>query len=555
MDVTATSSLGGLDHVGGLDIGNGLQLVNHSGLDDDEVINSTGMRELARKLSGWVDNARAQSTRHNLFDRGTYVPPDNPYSEMMAARTAVETDDIVGGVAEVTEGFAFQGQKWEGPSEEEADVFNQISRDLNLDDIIRQMWRETFTYSKYVIASVWDYRTYKVRGRTENGNKRKKEYTVYCPVQLAVLDATKVVPVGHTPIGTQGLAWSSTNQEIEHWIRSKQGKVYDPLMEQFFIGTFKPAPSEDAELARMGVDTNNLLLMNPGMVWEHTTTKPGYKRFPDIRMKSLFSLLDLKRQLINADRAMLIGAANYILVVKKGNDERPAKAPEMENLKDNFKFVAKLPVIISDHRLEVEIVAPKIDFTLKQDRYDLIDLRILMRLLGTLSPGARGQRNETNVTISRAVARNMENRRHMIRRDLEQRLARAVYEHPRNEGVFDEGEEPNLVFVPRNISLQIDAAFVQAIMQLRQSKELSRETILEHFGFDQATEAQRREMEDLLYDEIFGTIVPHGSPEQDGTPGQTGRQGGRPVGGGKQKQTTPKDQTENGNPSTSEGNS
>lgn len=536
-----------------LQVHGGYPVINHSGLPDTLISGDESMREIAGKLSRWIDNARSASTRTNLFDRGAYVPPDNVYDEMLAARKAVVNDDMVAGVHEITESFALQGVKWEGPSPDEADVFNQINQNINLDNVIRSMWKEVYTYSQFVAATIWDYRTFKVRGRTKDGHKRKKEYTVYCPVKVAILDSTKVVPIAHGPLGTPLLAWCSTNQEVENWLRAKRGERVDPLMEQFFVGTYEPDPAEKAELTKLGVDVNNLLVLNPGMVWRHTTTKADYERFAPVRMKSIFKLLDLKQQLINADRAMLIGAANYILVVRKGTDDLPAKEPELKNLKENFKFIAKMPVIISDHRLEVEIVAPKQDFTLQGDRYDLIDQRILMRLLGTLSLGSKGQRNETNVTLSRAVGRNMESRRHMIRRDLEEHLARSVYNHPRNIGVFDEGEEPNLVFVPRNIALEIDAAFIQAMMGLRQQQEISRETILEYFGLDQEAEAQRRVMEEEQYDDIFKTIVPFASPDaQPGTPDQTGRQGGRPAGGGESSRDPKKatNRTSQGNTST-----
>ena len=60
----------------------------------------------------------------------------------------------MGGVAEITESFAFQGVKWEGEEPDDADVFNQISRDLDLDSVIRRMWLETYSISQYVAVSV-----------------------------------------------------------------------------------------------------------------------------------------------------------------------------------------------------------------------------------------------------------------------------------------------------------------------------------------------------------------------------------------------------------------
>jgi hypothetical protein len=223
-------------------------------------------------------------------------------------------------------------------------------------------------------------------------------------------------------------------------------------------------------------------------------------------MKSVFQLLDLKKQLINSDRAALIGAANYILLIRKGDKDTPAQQEEIQHLKENYNFIAKMPVIISDHRLTIDIIAPKTDFVLVGDKYDLIDSRILARLLGTLTIGGSGQRNETQTTLSAAVARVMENRRHMLKRTLEMELARAVVNHPKNKGVFD--SEPNLVYTPRNIALSMDPNYATGLLALRTQREISRETILEFFGLDESVEAMRMEMEAEFYDDIFKTEIP-----------------------------------------------
>lgn len=544
MEIEATSTIAS-DERSGM----GWPVLNWSDLADEDVVASSSLREIASRLSRWVDNARAAAGRTSMFDRGAYTPPDNPYDEMRAARHAMRYDDIVSGVHEITESFAFQGVKWEGENSDDADILNQVSRDLNLDMVIRSMWWEEYAVSQFAVAMQWGWRNYKIRGKTRRGNAKKAQRLVYVPIAMSVLDTTKVVPVMHGALGTGGLAWSSTNDDIEHFSRVLRGEVIDPEMLQFYLGHYKPEAQEEGELSRLGVDTKNLMLLNPQYVFRHTATKPDYMRFAPVRLRSVFSLLDLKRQLIHSDRAALIGSANYILLVKKGDSDIPAKPAEIRNLRENYNFIAKMPVIISDHRLNIEIIAPKVDFTLDPDKYNTIDNRILSRLLGTLTISQQGQRNETNITLARAVAKSMENRRHMIRRTLEQRIARAVVQHPLNAGKFD--SEPNLVFVPRSITLDVDAALIQALLNLRTQQEISRETILEYFGLDQETEAQRREMERERYDDIFQTIVPY-SGAQPGSPQANGAQGGRPVGGGDGSRDSTKvsNKTESGNPST-----
>ena len=573
------------------------EIRNFSDVDTNALSADPQFRKLSRELARWADNLRAASQRGTMFDRGAFTPPNNVYDEMRSARIAVEHDDVVSGVGDITEAFAFQGMKFESTNADEADVFNQWAGKVNMDGFMRRMWREEYSISQVVVAAQWGWHEFTVRGKTTGqedpeeqekelvhpdemmdlpvdpytgkrpekpkkkaGRKRRKKYRMWAPSNLTVLDSTKVVPVAFSPVGPEKLAWCASEAEMGHWKDVSEGRVVDLDMENFFLGQYKPPRAEEERLARMGVPTDKLLLMNPEMVWRHTLTKGDYESFPQIRMKSIFGLLDLKRQLMNADRASLIGAANYILLVRKGSDQRPATQEEVDHLRENYNFIAKMPVIISDHRLEIEIIAPKIDLTLQSEKYDVIDTRILMRLLGTLSLGARGQRNETNLTLSHAVARMMENRRHMMKRAIEKHICKAIVEHPRNKKadlaqVFE--EEPNLVFLPRHVTLGFDAALLQAMLSLRTQREISRETILEQFGLDQATEAMRMEHEEEIYDEIFKTQIPFAGPMGGGPPGQgdtgdptaNGRQGGRPQGGGQPS----KDSTK-ARPKTADGN-
>jgi hypothetical protein len=566
------------------------ELRNYSGVPDAVIERDPGMNKLAKELSRWADNLRSAQQRGSMFDRGAFTPPNNVYDEMRAARTAVEHDDVVSGVADITESFAFQGVKWECTDSDISDVFNQWARDVNLDYFLRQVHREEYTLSQVYVAMQWGYKEYTVRGFSipekddeedlihpielpeqpvdaytgqrpekpkKKGRKRRKKYRLWVPTQLTVLDATKIVPVDFSPVGPEKLAWCASKAEMGHWQNVNEGRVVDLVMENFFIGQYKPDREEAERLAKMGVPVDRLLLLNPEMVWRHTLTKSSYESHPQLRMKSIFGLLDLKRQLINADRASLVGAANYILLVRKGTDDRPASQEEIDNLKENYNFIAKMPVIIADHRLTIEIVAPKIDLTLQTEKYDVIDTRLLMRVMGTLSLGARGQRNETNVTLSHSVARMMENRRHMIRRAIERYIARTIVEHPRNkkpDGSAIIDHEPNLVFLPRNVSLGFDAALLQALLSLRTQREISRETILENFGLDQATEAMRMEHEEDVYDDIFKTQIPFAAPGMGGgfntgDPKANGAQGGRPQGGGQ-----PSGDTTKARPKTDSGN-
>ena len=554
--------------------GRPMGVMNTTSISTGEIARHPEVQRLGRELSSWVEHARSGSGRGGMFDRTTFTPPNTPYDNMRTAMHALLEDDIVSGVADATEAMAFEGGlKWESEDSDEADVFNQMAADLNLDAKIREMWREDFAVDQYIGAKLWGWKTYTVRGRSKNGNRRKKTYRVWAPTRLVTLDSMRVVPIGHGPLREDRLAWQSTEFEIGSYQSAFKDETIDPLMVAFFQGTWTPTGDERAELIKWGVHVDKLLAMNPAWVFRHCSTRPDYKKFADLRMRSVFPLLDLKRQLMASDRAMLVGSANYILLIRKGTDQKPGTADEIQNLKGQYNFLAKLPVIISDHRLDIEIIAPKLDFVLKKDSYDVLDRRILTRVLSAfVAPGSTGAATGSSDTFENALAKSIQNRRHMIKRTLEKELARAIVEHPRNAGTFN--SRPSLVFTPRNVSVGMNQGYLAMLATLRTQRELSRDTILEFMGLDQATEAQRLELEDEIYDEIFKTQIPFASPDAVATPGDTkdapdgdeqtpngtaeapavsGRRGGRPVGGGTRKQSPAamaKPKTNTGNPST-----
>lgn len=507
----------------------GVPWINASGVESVDV--QPYVDRVAREIANWVDRSRGGYNRPSLFNRAAYVAPENPYAQMSTARSAVENDDIVGGVCDVTEGLIFQGLKWESEDPLAADVFNQLAIDLNLDDLARQWHREDFIYSQSVVGVWWGRKTFTPRTKTDGGKRSKKKVTIACPVAWTFLDPTRVVPLQPGAFGEDRLAWHATKEEYASATALADGSLMDPLLREFTVGPVAVTSLYERVLIESwGMDPRRLLRLNPAAVFRMTRTKMTYERFPTVRLKSTFPLLDLKQQLIEADRVSLVGAANFILLVRQGTEKEPAKQEEIDNLKENFKVVAKLPVVIGDHRLQIDIITPDQEHVLETGKYDTLDRRILARCMGALTLGGSGQRNESTVTIARGIARLLETRRHMFKRTLEKEFARRIVDHPENAAMFD--HEPNLVFTPRNVQLDTDDSVARSIMTLRTQKELSRESTLEYFGFDQSVEALRREFEKEEFDDIFGTIVPFSSPDQGGAP-----DGGRPPGGGDSPQS------------------
>ncbi len=538
----------------------GVRYINTTDFPDQDV--EPAVRQIASQLSQWA--ASGLGRRRDPLARDQFVVPDNPLHQMYMARQAVQNDDVVGGAADVTEGLMFQGVTWEGEDPDDADIFNQISTDVDLDDFLRSAHRELFTCSQVVVTSWWERKTYKVRGRNppterpdppapdpltgitpkpeppKKGVKRKREYKLYAPTQLTILDPLRVIPVGNRLWGGDRLAWHGTVEEIEIWDAGlDRPSGGDPTMQQLVLGKYTPDRDESTYLSSLGIDPSRLLELNPMRVWRHTLTRSSYERWPDVRLRSIFPLLDLKQQLKDADRVHLVGAANYILLVRKGLKDEAAHQSELEALGRQFQTLARLPIIISDHRLEIEIITPKQDWTLNREKYDVLDARLISRLFGALTLSGTGQRNESTITVARMVARLLESRRHMLKRAMERHFARRIIEANPEQ---DWNDEPNMAFTPRRVQLDVDQEISQMILALRQSNEISRQTALEYAGLDEAVEANRRIVEAQMYDDIFETAVPFNSPLNNSgglPPGAFGATGGRPTGGGQPSKSGP----------------
>lgn len=484
------------------------------------------------------------SRQGNLFDRDRYVTPTNVYDQMRLAYQAVEDDDVVAGVLESTEALAFSKISFFAEDEDEEDVYNQIGADLQLDARLREMWREMFTVSQVYGGVYWGSKTYKVRGKTKDGNARRRSMTLRVPLGITMLDPLKIVPVGNTMFNREQLAYVADRNEDELF-QKNLGSGIDPIIERLLMGRYTPATLDERKtIADLGLVPDRMWLLNPVNVFRHTATRPQFERFARVRLKSIFELLDMKHQLRSMDRAHLIGGTNFIVLITKGSDDHPAKPAEIANLQAQVRVVARTPVLVGDHRLNVQIITPTLDNTLKPERYDTLDARITARLfqMFMLGSGSAGSRSDDSAKLVKVIARGLESRRHMMRRTLEAAIFEPIF--TLNDALMTPCK---LKFHPHQIALDFDDAFASFLIELRQNREISRDTLLSTFDMDQDAEARALEREKDKYDDIFETAIPFNSPAnqpgrtQEGEPApeptpaekrQAGRQGGGNRNGG-----------------------
>lgn len=540
--------------------------INEAGVPEEVAQRAFAHDDVASAIDQWSRNMGSQSIAGgSLFFRNRYTMTSNVYDQMMQCADAVEYDEILSTMCDATEGLAFSGMSFETIDPDQEDIWNQIAADLDMDSRLREIWRELFKVSQAYVAIEWVDKVYKVRtkatpiqdlqdsdvtpglagvssdaidlhpsGVPNPGPKRRarrKQFALRCPGRLSILDPTKVLPVGQLMFGKERFAYIASKGEHDAFMDVFAGKTTDPTVLQMFDGPYEGTPEELKHLTdahRGAANHAYLWLFKKESIFRHHLSKAQYERFASLRLKSVLPILDIKAHLRASDRAALIGATNFIIVLKRGSDKFPARAGEVEQLREQARVVARMPILVGDHRLSVEIVTPNTDFVLQSERYDSLDSRLILRGLNSLKAGSgktSGSGSADSSVTDEVVARGIESRRHEMARDIEMHLLRQTVEM--NSTVLT--DVPSVSFHPKRVVISLNADIINAVMQLRDRGDISRETQLEEFNYDQEIEYIRRKREKAV-DPVFQSSVPFSSPNAN--PFQTGGTGGRPQGGG-----------------------
>lgn len=511
---------------------NGVVLINQTDIADDTLLPELQRVPEVAALERWYQKNNSRKST-GLFQRDMYVSPEAIFDKFKTAYNAVEKDDIVSGVTETTEQLAYKRIALETDNLDEQDIWNQIAEDIDVVNFMREIWREVFAISQAYPAVLYGEKTYRVRGTTQKGNKKKKVYeNLRVPIGLTLLDPLKVVPSGNFLFGQEDLIYLASETEIENFDRALgDSRSDDQVVNQLVTQKVDLSDSERRRIRDITgghITTDNTYLLNPENCWRITATRPDYQRFAAVRMESIFELLDLKHQLREMDRSNMIGATNAIILVKKGNDERPAKQTEIDQLTNQIKVSSRVPIIIGDHRIDIEIITPKTDKTLSPERYNGIDSRITSRLFQILSTGnySSGTAVDDSIKLLRVIAASMEARRDIIRDSIMEHVFKPTFEQ--NDELND---DVSMQFYPRRIALDFDPNIAKFLQDLRDRGDISRETILGELDIIEQDEAVKREREAEVYDEIF---TPTNVPFNGMDPGAEGRrQGGDKNGGGR----------------------
>ena len=511
----------------------------HQGLVDK------GEAKIADAIGRWIQQVSAPAIRRQsrfggILDRDKYLSPISYYDKVRVARDALK-DDVVGGAADITEAHAIDKIGIESDNKWEEDVWNQVAEDLDLEGVLRKHWRALYTDSAAVPALWWSVKTYTPRIPAKGGKMpSRKQFDIRVPIGITYFDVTKIVPVGNLMFGQELVAYAAEPLEafmFDAILAARDGReipqnalppmvpttrvrngsvsvsldpraltpveLNDPMVERMVLSRYTPSLFEQQQLLEDGVeDVSNLFLLNPTAIFRDTLTRLDYDRFPDVRLESVFPLLDLKAQLRQMDRVHLVGGAHMIVLITKGSDKVPAEPEEIARLQQNATTIAQVPLIVGDHRLDVKIITPSLDITLNREKWDTLDVRLFARAFGSFIPTGEDLGDPTK--IGQVIGKNLGARRKAMRRFWEKTLLKAI----RDANPEEFTERAKLVFQPANIAFNFDADFASFILDLRQGGDIARGTALAQFGMSVADEARKVQREQEAYGDLFQRNAP-----------------------------------------------
>ena len=516
----------------------GAAVINRSGIPTRQVLGGQfedpSVKPLMDAMVTWTHNVQGgrggRGRQGNLYERDLFVVEDSFFEQVAAAYNAAD-DDVVGAYLSSSEALAFGNIKIECDDEDEENIWEQITDKIDLSSRMREIWHELAITGQAYIASWYGTQSFKVQGKnTGTGVKRKKPFNnLTVPLGLTVLDPFKVIATGNFLFNQETLVYIADPTEkdvIDSWLLGDNASGADPIIQRLIVAKYEPDYRDRKELVNIGgggysVDPNRLYVLNPKYVWRHTLTRPAYSRFAPVPMRRIFELLDLKRQLKAADRAALIGVAQFIILITKGTDKHPADQYEIDFLQTQASTMGGSPVLIGDHRLHVEIITPKTEHIIDEGRYGVLNLAIQGSLYGMFMTTHAGR--DDSLKLARVVARGLESRRDMQRMSLMDNVFTPIYEL--NDSLT---ALPRMAFHPKRIALDFDPSLATYLLDLRDRGDLSRKSTLAEVDYDEADEAKLRQMEIAKYDKFFQPPVATLAPANSTAPKPGGPAPGSP---------------------------
>lgn len=510
-------------------------IVNETDLPDGIV--ETFIEEQATVLGLSPGNTYATYiAQGSLLTRPKFRVPTSTMEEIILARDLAERDDDVAATIGAMVALAF-GEGMQNAHEDEVTVamFDKIARKAKLLGRLKEAYRE------YLIAAQCTIATIMVRESisfTPMGADRQRTRSVLSP-RIAIYPSEQIYVLGNDLFGMAQLAYRPFSGRQEMWLieffssqtspgRKAEMRREDPILTTLLTEMLPYDNSKDSGAQWVYGDPldpvmgHYVWLMNPALV-QRVCMPKGQWAHPRPLLARNFPLLEAKRLLSIMDYSLLEAGANFLVVAKKGTDQRPALPEEIANLRDTLKRASRSGVMIGDHRLDIEIITPKLDELLNPAKRKLLGRKLAMAILRLpdfqSADSGSGQSVLTDTEIvSRVVTSD--------RKDLSDLFEDHVYQMVADAN-GDSLTGPATLWFPK-IILQGLQFFTQLVLGLRDRGDIPRKYAVEAAGFNYTAAVQQRKLEKSSGDDKVLTPPPVPFSAQGGAGGG----GGRPEGSG-----------------------
>jgi hypothetical protein len=497
---------------------------NRTDLPDEQVQAAVETYWVENSSLTGIANATFQTYANSggsLLARREYRTPGNVFDEIKLARDLAERDDDVSATIGVMQALAFgSGMEHQHEDEITLSLFNKVAANGNFDAALKNIYREYIIASQFTTVSLFTRETYTF---TPEGGKRQRSQSVSSPL-IGVLHSENIRVLGNDLFGNAELAYKPDTQhegDLKKWLdewfnpkttaaRKNELRSIDPVSAVLFTERIERSSEEH-------LLTETVYRLNPRMA--HRTTMPkGSWSYPRPLLTRDFALLEAKRLLNIMDYSLLQGGANFIVVAKKGTDERPANNIEVQQLQETVRRASKTGVIVGDHRLSFEIITPNMEWVLNAEKRKMLGRRLAMALLRI--PELPDEGTEGVKTSVEMLSRVIEGDRLDIKRHIENKLYSEV--EKRNSRVFNTGV-PKLWF-PK-IILQGTQYFTDFVLKLRDRGDIPRKWAVEAGGFDYEAGLAERKREKARGDDrvLAPAAVPFSSPNAGPQDNNSGR--------------------------------
>ena len=504
-------------------------------IDNQTELPDSLVREVVRDR--WTEIAGLQFAQPNNFQlyannqgsmlaRTPFRTPQSVIDEIRLARMLADTDDDIGAVIGNMIAIAFgDGVVNQHRDENTLEFFNVImgptKTAIDLETVLAEMYRE------YLIAAQITTLTIFSRQRLQYWPLKATE-----PVQaqlqvpnVGILPAENIRVISNDIMRGGTLAYHVDDPGLKRWLdeylnpNTSGGRrafmaMQEPVASTLFTGRVS-IPYTDSDAASRG---QVLYTLDPGMV-RRTTAPKGAMPYARPFLTRDFALIEAKRLLSLMDYALLQGGTNYIVVAKKGTDNLPAQQSEVDNLMEQVRHASRSGVMVGDHRLQIEVITPKLDEMLNPNKRKLVGRKLKMGLMRQTEEvpgdsGTQGATNEMEMT-ARVVSSD--------RRKLLRHAQATFYDETaqRNRSAFPMGAPS--IWAPKIILTNV-AQFWQNLLQARDRGDIPRRWVVEALGYDYDAALAERQRELARGDDtiLMPGAVPFSAPgqPQDNGPGR-----------------------------------